>query len=627
MLTDSLEATRDAKQKVDFLNQISELCLTYDLSLSLKSAKEASELSQRINYPEGLAMANKWLGKGNTARGKTSEALSSFMDALETYKVLNDSIDMADVYKNLANVYSNNGNSREAMRYYDIAMKIYQSLDDVRGEGDVLNNIGTIYLSMSDSDSALYYLEQSQLSYREIQDKSGMATTYTNMGFAYALKNEYEKAITYYQMSYDLALELDAKETIATALQNIGDGYMNLGDFDLAESNVKASLAISETEGYIYTTYIGSYTLGEIYEKSGRYKESIDWYHRAENINEELRSSATLNALMDVQSRQLEESQAREIERINAANEERIQAEKFKNLLYLSLAVLALVILLGLSYYFLKRHKAIMQIAMQSEEINKQKEQIEKQSEKIKQVNDTLRHRNARLRELNENKSYMMSVVAHDLKSPLNQINGLANVIKLDQDNLTETQKECLENIGASSQRLRLLVDKILESRNIDKRQENITIEPIDINKIAGDLINDFETLATAKKIKIKSHSSINGSRVKADKHYLRQVLDNLLSNAIKFSPPGEEVELNLHEEGDKVMAEVIDHGPGLTDGDKQKLFQEYAVLSAKPTGDESSTGLGLAIVKNYVEKMGGEMWCESNPGQGAAFKLSLERI
>ena len=66
--------------------------------------------------------------------------------------------------------------------------------------------------------------------------------------------------------------------------------------------------------------------------------------------------------------------------------------------------------------------------------------------------------------------------------------------------------------------------------------------------------------------------------------------------------------------------------GRGLTNEDKEILFTEYAILSAKPTGGESSTGLGLAIVKNYVDKMGGEIWCESKFGQGAAFKVKFER-
>jgi signal transduction histidine kinase len=220
----------------------------------------------------------------------------------------------------------------------------------------------------------------------------------------------------------------------------------------------------------------------------------------------------------------------------------------------------------------------------------------------------------------------MMSVVAHDLKSPLNQINGLANVIKLDDENLNITQKDCLDNIDSASSRLSKMVDKILDSRNLEKREESLQIEEIDIEKMASEVLNDFSTAADVKKITLHKNSVNNGASVKADRHYLRQVLDNLVSNAIKFSPNGKNVELNIKNEGNSVLAEIVDEGPGLTNDDKEILFTEYAILSAKPTGGESSTGLGLAIVKNYVDKMGGEIWCESRFGQGATFKLKLER-
>ena len=220
----------------------------------------------------------------------------------------------------------------------------------------------------------------------------------------------------------------------------------------------------------------------------------------------------------------------------------------------------------------------------------------------------------------------MMSVVAHDLKSPLNQINGLANVIKLDDENLNITQKDCLDNIDTASSRLSEMVNKILDGRSLEKREHSLQIEGIDIEKMAGEVLNDFSTVADNKKITLHKNTNKNGAFVKADRHYLRQVLDNLVSNAIKFSPNGKNVKLNIENNGSSVLAEIVDEGPGLTNADKEILFTEYAILSAKPTGGESSTGLGLAIVKNYVERMGGEVWCESIFGQGAAFKVKLER-
>jgi signal transduction histidine kinase len=446
------------------------------------------------------------------------------------------------------------------------------------------------------------------------------------MGFAYSIKGEHAKAIEYYDKCYELAVKVESKETMSTALLNVGDGYMNLAQYDIAEKKVRAGLAISEEEGYKYSNYIGYYTLGEINEKRGDYKESVTWYHKAEAINLELRSSEALSALMDVQTMQLEEAQRREIEKINVINGEKIESERLKKLLFLSFAITAMVVLLGLTYLFRRRHIAALKIAMQHNEIGEQKVQLEIQSGKIKQVNDTLRVRNKKLRELNEEKNYMMSVVAHDLKSPLNQINGLANVIKLDDENLNITQIECLNNIEVASSRLSEMVNKILDSRNAEKKGQSLQIEEIDIEQMAGEVLNDFSTAADTKKITLHKNTINNGVSVKADRHYLRQVLDNLVSNAIKFSPIGKNIELNITNDGNNVLAEVVDEGPGLTTEDKKMLFSEYAILSAKPTGGESSTGLGLAIAKNYVERMGGEIWCESSFGQGAAFKVKLNR-
>ncbi len=382
ILLDSLESATAVNHRVDLLNAIAGKSVEYDIDLSLANAREARELGLKNSYLLGVANANKWLGMANALKGKTAEALHNFMDALVVFKDLDESLEVGNVYKYLANIYSNNGNEKEAMRYYLVAKEIYESLGDRKGTSAILNNIGTIYLSLGDGDSALHFLNQSRLSYLEIRDESGLATNYTNMGYAYSIKGEHARAIEYYDKCYELAVKIDSKETMSTALLNVGDGYMNLAQYVKAEEKVLKGLVISEEEGYKYNNYIGYYTLGEINEKKGDYKESISWYHKAENIDRELRSSAAMSALMDVQTMQLEEAQSREIEKINAINAEILQSERLEKLLFLSLSIFSLVVLLGTTYYFMKRHRATLKIAMQNNEINKQKVQIEIQSGK-----------------------------------------------------------------------------------------------------------------------------------------------------------------------------------------------------------------------------------------------------
>lgn len=109
-----------------------------------------------------------------------------------------------------------------------------------------------------------------------------------------------------------------------------------------------------------------------------------------------------------------------------------------------------------------------------------------------------------------------------------------------------------------------------------------------------------------------------------ADPNVLTQVLENLVSNAVKYSPPDRSIFVRLKQLPGTVRFEVQDEGPGLSAEDQQKLFGKFARLTAKPTGDETSTGLGLSIVKRMVEAMNGEVWCESEAGQGATFIVEL---
>ena len=302
-----------------------------------------------------------------------------------------------------------------------------------------------------------------------------------------------------------------------------------------------------------------------------------------------------------------------------------MKSEKLKSYLLLVIAASVLLLLLGTSYFFLRKHKSAIQISVQNEQIWAQNVKILEQAKDLSAINDTLKDRNQRLRKLNEEKNYLMSVVAHDLKSPLNQINGLANVIKLEEEHLTHDQKDCLKHIHTSSDRLSKMVDKILNLEAIETERSNVVMEEILVKPLLIETIANFSGLAAKKQIDLTHNFPDEPVTLMADRQYLQQVYDNLLSNAIKFSPPGKPIEVNLNLEGDAVVTEIVDEGPGLTDEDMNHVFKEYAVLSAKPTGDETSTGLGLSIVKKYVEKMAGEVWYEKNAVEGATFKVRLE--
>jgi two-component system, sensor histidine kinase LadS len=108
------------------------------------------------------------------------------------------------------------------------------------------------------------------------------------------------------------------------------------------------------------------------------------------------------------------------------------------------------------------------------------------------------------------------------------------------------------------------------------------------------------------------------------DRVAVAAVLDNLLSNAIKYSPPGKRIWIQVRGDQDSVVCSVQDEGPGLSQEEQARLFQRGVRLSPVPTGGESSTGYGLAVAKELLERLHGEIWCVSTPGQGACFLFRL---
>jgi signal transduction histidine kinase len=279
------------------------------------------------------------------------------------------------------------------------------------------------------------------------------------------------------------------------------------------------------------------------------------------------------------------------------------------------------------------------EILEKHEELERQKEALQDQSdylheanqaitsmhEEVQQQKNEILKKNEELLNLNNEKNNLISIVAHDLKSPLNQMRGLLSIIKVKIDKSDSETLACLEMIEKSATRLTALIAKILDVEAIESKDLNLVIERFNISDLLKLIVERYQFSAAEKDLRIVGQFE-DDVLVTADKVYTMQVLDNLLSNAIKFSPPNKNVFIRVIKEKGNVVMIVQDEGPGISAEDKKKLFGKYQKLSAKPTGNESSTGLGLSIVKKFVEAMNGQIWCESEEGNGASFFVSLQK-
>jgi two-component system sensor histidine kinase/response regulator len=230
----------------------------------------------------------------------------------------------------------------------------------------------------------------------------------------------------------------------------------------------------------------------------------------------------------------------------------------------------------------------------------------------------------SKLVELNQLKNRFLGIAAHDLRNPLISIRGLSEILLTEATGpLTEVQKEYLTIMNTVSNNMLALVNSLLDISVIESGKLDLKIGPHSLEKIIKERIRIYRVLANEKMISLHERYSELPPQL-FDANRLIQVIDNLLSNAIKFSPPGSNVYASLEKTGENVRVSVRDEGPGITEEDQSRLFEEFQRLKVQPTGGEKSTGLGLAIAKRIIEAHNGTLRADSQVGLGTTFSFTI---
>ncbi|MFM7856971.1 MAG: sensor histidine kinase, partial [Flammeovirgaceae bacterium] len=232
---------------------------------------------------------------------------------------------------------------------------------------------------------------------------------------------------------------------------------------------------------------------------------------------------------------------------------------------------------------------------------------------------------NVELQKMNATKDKFFSIIAHDLKGPLNSLTGFSNLLIGHIDKLSkEDIKYLASNFEKTLKNVALLLENLLDWSRSQSGQINFTPEIFNITKVLQQNIELLTGQAKNKNIRIESvmpHESID---VKAHKQSTNTVIRNLISNAIKFTPNGGLITLGVKLKNDEVIIWIQDNGVGISAEAIQKLFRADVKHSTKGTANEIGTGLGLLLCKEFVEKNGGRIWVESVVGEGSLFQFTL---
>lgn len=228
-----------------------------------------------------------------------------------------------------------------------------------------------------------------------------------------------------------------------------------------------------------------------------------------------------------------------------------------------------------------------------------------------------------RFREAEQMKSTFVSVISHELKTPVALIKGYAGTLRRpDAAWDPETLADGLAVIEEEADRLNALIDNLLDASRIQAGVFKLERSEVDLSRLANKVVEGFRWQTARHEFELDFPDGL--PLALADEARIRQVLDNLVSNAIKYSPQGGLIRIGGWQDGPDVTVFVADQGIGIPPGEQGRLFDSFYRVDSGLRRQTKGAGLGLYLCKSIVEAHGGRIWLRSEPGQGATFFFTL---
>jgi signal transduction histidine kinase len=224
------------------------------------------------------------------------------------------------------------------------------------------------------------------------------------------------------------------------------------------------------------------------------------------------------------------------------------------------------------------------------------------------------------LEETERRRLQLVGDVAHELRTPLATLDGYLEGL---EDGVVSPSAQTWHLLRAETGRLARMVDELSELWRAEARQLPLTVERVDVSRIARDVAKGFEPAAQARAVAIvtaggEAHASADADRV-------AQIVANFVSNALRHAPDGTQVDISTSRTASTVRLAVRDRGPGLAPDQLEAVFERFYRVDAARSRAAGGAGIGLAIVRALAEAMDGSAWAESDgPGRGATFWVEL---
>ncbi|NOS92290.1 MAG: hypothetical protein HOP30_10240 [Cyclobacteriaceae bacterium] len=659
-LIDSLRNQLNNENTESQFNLLSALAWEYRFAApdsTIYFGNYAYELGSRLKLKVNLAKPINFVGVAYNYKGNRIKAFEFYQLANQTAETQADTVQMAYANNNIGRLLFEQGIVAKSFNYYVKALKLFTATNDLSGIAYAKQSLGNLYRVQLDYSKAEQSYKDALNIRLQLKNNRDIMAAYTYLGALVREASQLDSSNAYF-------LKADSVGRLTNDLINLAETNILLAENYLRQGQLERARELGEKGFKVILKHNNRRMLpqaqllvGKVYLASKMYAKAIVEFTAALRVAKETQSSAfqmeayfqlaTASSLMGKKQDEIgymnhylvlkdsveDLELARKVERLQfelqietkekenellklqkAQTETVVSRQRLVNILswvvIIFLAVLAII-----TWRISKRRKNINeQLALQNYQINTHQQEIAVQ-------NEVLSKRNHLLSEIINEKDTLMSIVAHDLKAPLNRITGLVQLIELDGE-LNERQKDYVAKIKESTKGGSSLITDLLDVHAMEENNNLPSPEAFDLSKIINECIASQQVVAVAKKITIDYHPY--SATVVTDKSYVIRILENLLSNAIKFSKSGSTIWVSGNVADGKIMMSVKDQGPGFTENDQLFLYKKFKRLSARPTASESSNGLGLAIVKTLIDRLNGSIELKTKEKEGSEFIITL---
>ncbi|MCI0750416.1 MAG: tetratricopeptide repeat-containing sensor histidine kinase [Flammeovirgaceae bacterium] len=566
---------------------------------SLSNNFKAYSVFENMSDSAGLSACLNNIGVVYNQLGDYSMAVYHLLRAIEIDELRHDTLSAGLDYINLAEAYFEANNYPEAITCAKKAFHDLGTMRDFYSQGYAAETLALILIEMNKLDSVRYYIRLSQDVGTKYHSEYLVHRNDGHLGKLFLKLGQYDSSKFYLQKVIGESAGKHYSDVLIPAMTNLARCYIIEKNYSQAEKVATESLAMSKGIKNKHAAIESIGVLVEISRKLDKPAVSYQYLSMATQYKD---------TLIDQLQKGSIEAKAFDI-KLDKERRARLKAQQ-------DLEIQNQLVLRQRVVIFLIGALVVSLIAMLLV-IRKSVRDKKKANEKLVLINDELTKLNQEIRGL-------VNTIVHDLKSPLNSLQGLLFVIEQEVKE-NENAAELINHSHRVLKGAHEIIQQLLELRAIEENSYAIQMEPIEVQHFVRELKNDFDIVARQKNIELVAEAA--EATISTDRTLLRRIMENLVSNAIKFSPTGKQVIIRTWTQNGQAYFQVSDQGPGFSQSDMQRIYGKFQKLSARPTGGESSHGLGLATVNVLTKELKGTIVLETEAGKGASFTIEIPAI